>query len=185
MKDWADAQVHKKSAGILLGILAFTESSFFPIPPDFLLTPMVLLRREKWFTYATIATIASTLGGLLGYAIGALLYDTVGLWLINTYSLQGAVHSVQIYYDNSAFLATFISAFTFIPYKVFTIAGGIFNVKIVPFVIASFLGRGIRFYLEAFLMYRFGEKIGKVIYRYFAFAFLFAIILILIFVFVV
>lgn len=149
-----------------LAFLSFIESSFFPIPPDPLLMAMTAAKPKKYFYFATVCTAASVLGGVVGYFIGVTLFETVGQWVIDVYHLQEAFLVVAQKYEANAFLAIFTAAFTPIPYKLFTIAAGVFRVNIGTLVIASIIGRGTRFYVIAFLMSRLGERFKDKIEKY-------------------
>lgn len=168
IRDWAVRHAHSPWAVWVLGIVAFFESSVFPIPVDTFLVALVILNRKKWLLFGIVATIMSVIGGIAGYLVGWLLFDTVGVWLVETYHVQAEVLMVQGLYADNVFLTAFTSAFTFIPYKVFTIAGGAFKVSFIPFVVASILGRGSRFMAEAYLMHKYGEHIGRMIYKWFS-----------------
>jgi membrane protein YqaA with SNARE-associated domain len=168
IRHWAVAHAHHPSAVWILGIVAFCESSFFPIPVDTFLVALVILNRKKWLLFGIVATVMSVIGGIAGYLVGWFLFDTVGVWLVETYQIQSQLAIVQGLYADNVFLTAFTSAFTFIPYKVFTLAGGAFKVSFIPFVVASILGRGTRFMAEAYLMHRYGAHVGKVIYRWFS-----------------
>ena len=150
----------------LFGI-AFIESSFFPIPPDILLIAMVVAKREKWLRDAAICTIGSVCGALFGYFIGWSLYETVGKVIVNAYHLQPMMDLVGKKYADNAFLTVFTAAFTPIPYKVITIAAGLFRISIFTLVIASIVGRAGRFFLVAGALRIYGEKIEKSIEKYF------------------
>ncbi len=152
---------------VWLAIVSFAEASFFPLPPDMFLMPMVALRRERWFGYSLITALYSVLGGLFGYFIGWVLYSTVAEPLIDFYNLSAQVEQVGVLFQGNTFWAVFVSAFTPIPYKVFTITSGIFRVDILVFLLASFAGRWLRFLFEAWLMMRFGERIAKSIFKSF------------------
>lgn len=165
--DWTLRWSHTKYAKVSLFTLAFAESSFFPIPPDVLLIAMTVVHRYKWWVFASLALIGSVLGGMLGYYIGVGLYESVGKHIIEFYHLEKFFEVVQSKYDQNTFLAVFTAAFTPIPYKMFTIAGGLFHVSIPEFIIASILGRGGRFFSVALLLRIFGKKISDVIEKYF------------------
>lgn len=150
----------------LFGI-AFIESSFFPVPPDVLLIAMVVADRKKWLRNAAICTIGSVAGALLGYFIGLGLYETIGKAIVNTYHLQPTMDLVGRKYAENAFLTVFTAAFTPIPYKVITIAAGLFRISILTLVIASIIGRAGRFFLVAGALRIFGDKIEKTIEKYF------------------
>jgi len=149
-----------------LGIVSVAESSFFPIPVDVMLAPMVLARRDKAWWYATIATVASVIGGVLGYFLGAFLFDSVGAWLLDVYHAQETFEQVQGLFREYGVWIVFIAGFTPIPYKVFTITSGVMGIALIPFVIASLVGRAGRFFLVAALLYWGGEKIEDVLQKW-------------------
>ncbi|WP_438970936.1 YqaA family protein [Methylophaga sp.] len=140
-----------KHASYWLALVSFTESSCFLIPPDVMLAPMTLARPERAWFYASITTIASVLGGLLGYAIGLLAFQMVEPWLISL-GYMPAYQQAANWFDEWGFWAIFIAGFTPIPYKVFTIAAGAANMLLLPFIIGSLIGRGMRFFLVAALI---------------------------------
>ncbi len=152
-----------------LALLAFCESSFFPIPPDPLLMALSLskVRRSLW--YALICSVASVLGGILGYFIGLELWHLVSDFFFNY--IPGFTHEVfnivRDKYNQHAFLAVFTAGFTPIPYKVFTISAGVFEINFLIFIIASTIGRSLRFFIVAGLIRIFGEHIRNFIDRYF------------------
>lgn len=168
LKEWAMRIAHSRYAVFLLGIISFTESIVVPIPTDFILTPLVMLRPKKWWLYGLVATLTSVAGGVVAYFIGAYFFNTFGQEIFAVYHMQDDFLKVQALFDKNTFVAMFISAFTFIPYKVFAIAGGIFKINLASFIVASLLGRSLRFMVEAYVMHRFGQAIGRVMYRYFA-----------------
>lgn len=155
-------------APLALGIIAFAESSIFPLPPDLILVPMSLAQPRRAWMFATIATVASVLGGILGYAIGALLYDTVGQWLIEVYGYGGKLEAVRAAYARWGALVIVLKGFTPIPYKLVTIVSGLLGYNFVLFVVLSVLTRGARFFLLAGLLKRFGEPIKAGMERHFA-----------------
>lgn len=134
-----------------LGGLSFAESSFFPIPPDVMLAPMSLAQPQKAVWFATITTVTSVLGGLFGYWIGAVAFDAIAEWLAASH-YWGAYETAQSWFMQWGFWAVLVAGFSPIPYKVFTIAAGVAGLPLLPFVLASFLGRGGRFYLVALIM---------------------------------
>jgi membrane protein YqaA with SNARE-associated domain len=148
-----------KQAPWALGAVSFAESSFFPIPPDIMLIPMVLSDRQKAWWYATVATVASVLGGILGYAIGYYLYDAVGLPILKFYGREHALDSFMTFVQEYGVEAVIIKGMTPIPYKVVTIAAGVGKMNFAAFVGASIIARAMRFYLVAGLLYFFGEPI--------------------------
>lgn len=164
--DWLKHQADSKHAGVVLMLIAFAEASFFPIPPDIFLLPLVMAHREKWWKYALMTSLGSVLGGVMGYAIGLYLFTLIGEPLINFYGLQSQFSQVGYFLNETAFWGVFISAFTPIPFKVFTITSGAFNVSLPVFISAALIGRSMRFFLGAGLMYLFGERIGNTLYRY-------------------
>lgn len=140
-----------KYATYWLALVSFSESSFFLIPPDVMLAPMSLARPERAWFYAALTTIASVLGGLLGYAIGLFAFHLAEPWLISL-DYMHAYQQAAAWFDKWGFWAIFIAGFTPIPYKIFTIAAGAANMLLLPFVIGSLIGRGMRFFLVAGLM---------------------------------
>ena len=159
--------------GLLIGqkqnmqVIAFAESSFFPVPPDVLLIPMVIAERKKWFQIALICSVGSILGALLGYYIGYQFYELIGQKIVDLYNLQPAVDIVSAKYHEHAFIAIFTAAFTPIPFKVFTIVAGLVKISITTLIIASAIGRSARFFIVAILLRLFGEKIQYFIEKYF------------------
>jgi len=163
--NWMMEKAGDNRAPWALGIVSFVESSFFPIPPDVMLIPMVLSRREKAWWYATIATITSVLGGLLGYAIGYFAYQAVGLPILEFYGKAHALDSFISFVHEYGVPAVIIKGMTPIPYKVVTIAAGVANMDLVAFIGASIIARAMRFYLVAGLLYWFGQPIREFIER--------------------
>jgi membrane protein YqaA with SNARE-associated domain len=142
-----------------LAAVSFAESSFFPVPPDVILVPMALANPEKARLYALVCTIASVLGGIVGYAIGALLYDTVGHWLISAYGYGEGVEGFREAYAKWGAWIILIKGLTPIPYKIVTIASGFAGYNFLAFVVLSTITRGARFFLEAELLRIYGEPI--------------------------
>lgn len=167
LKSWVESYAEKPYAEWVLFIIAFTESSFFPIPPDVLLIAMAVITPSKAFRYAAVCLAGSVLGGVFGYFIGMLFYETVGQPILQFYGAMGHYETVRGLYNEHAFWAILAAGFTPIPYKVFTIAAGAFEVSISTLVIASIIGRGARFGLVAALFYFFGAPIKKFIDKYF------------------
>ena len=156
--DWCIAAAHKPYALWLMGAVSFAESSFFPIPPDTMLILMSLARPEKAWTYATLCTITSVAGGVLGYVIGAYLYDTVGHWLIAVYRLGDKVEAFRDAYVCYGALIILVKGLTPIPYKIVTITSGFAGYNIWLFIVFSIIARGVRFYFFAFLLNRYGAQ---------------------------
>src|SRR5437588_8484344 len=142
-----------------MGGVAFAESSFFPVPPDVMLIPMSLARPERAWLYASICTATSVLGGMLGYAIGALLYDSVGHWLIQFYGLGGKVESFRASYAEWGAVIILVKGLTPIPYKLVTITSGFAGYNVGLFVLCSIVARGGRFFAVAILLNRYGDVI--------------------------
>jgi membrane protein YqaA with SNARE-associated domain len=163
--NWTMSFAAHRNARKALAAISFAESSFFPIPPDVLLIPMVLAERRKAFEIAAICTVASVLGGILGYAIGAFLYDTVGQWVVNLYQFQDKMAHFKAQYEEWGMLIILLAGFTPIPYKVFTITSGLLAYDFGLFVLLSAIGRGGRFFLLAALLYYFGDPIRGFIER--------------------
>jgi len=167
LKLWVENFADKPYAGIALFIIAFAESSFFPIPPDVLLIAIALLKPRLSFRYALICSIGSVLGGMFGYLIGFQFYELIGKKIIEFYQLQQQYDAVKVMYDKNAFVAIAIAGFTPIPYKVFTIAAGAFQVSFPTLVVASALSRPARFFLVGGLIYSFGPRVKTFIDKYF------------------
>jgi membrane protein YqaA with SNARE-associated domain len=161
--DWCVDAAGKPHASWALGVISFAESSFFPVPPDVMLIPMALARPDRAFFYATVCTAASVAGGLLGYFIGAALYDTLGLWLIHLYGYGDKVEAFRQAYAHYGSLIILLKGLTPIPYKIVTITSGFAGFNIGLFVIMSIISRGIWFYLEAFLLDRYGARARGII----------------------
>ena len=167
--NWTLDKSSKKEAPWFLSIVSFAESSFFPIPPDIILIPMVLAKRTKAFIYASLCTLSSVAGGILGYIIGFLLFNSIGIFLINFYHLGDAVNEFKNYYNTYGAWIVIIAGFTPFPFKVITITSGLFQLNFIIFILCSIISRGARFYLVAGLLYLFGEKIKIFIDKYFNF----------------
>ncbi len=156
-----------RHAPVYLGILSFAESSFFPVPPDVMLAPMALARRNRAWFYAGITTLASVMGGMLGYVIGQeasqqfipFLQDA-GFWSDAGYKC------VSKWFNDWGFWAVFLAGFTPIPYKIFTISAGAIGMPFLPFVVASTIGRGGRFFIVAGIIFLGGEKMEQTLRRY-------------------
>ncbi len=164
--DWTLQLGSNRHAVWALAGVAFVESSVFPIPPDILLIPMVLAVRERAWVLAGICTIASVLGGYLGYAIGALLFDVIGQPIIDFYGFQAAfARFTEQYNELGAWIVAFFGVTPF-PYKVITIASGVTNLDPVVFGVASVASRGLRFFIVAALLWQFGPPIRAFVERY-------------------
>ena len=163
--DWTMRMAsHPKAPHALFGV-SFAESSFFPIPPDVMLVPMVLANRGKAWFYAAIATVASVLGGLAGYAIGYFMYETLGQWLIAVYGLGAQFEAYRAAYNEWGLWIILIKGLTPIPYKLVTIASGAAAFDFWVFIAASIATRGARFFLVAGLLYWAGGPIREFVER--------------------
>ena len=148
-----------------LGGLSFAESSFFPIPPDVMLAPMSLAQPRRAWRFALLTTITSVLGGILGYVIGLLAFDLVEP-LLKDAGYYPKYLQAKAWFDEWGFWAVFLAGFSPIPYKVFTITAGVSAMALLPFVVASVVGRGARFFLVASLMAWGGEKMEEQLHRW-------------------
>ena len=165
--NWTLEKAQHKNAKWYLSLISFAESSFFPIPPDILLIPMALASKANALFYAFICTLFSVLGGILGYAIGYFFYNSVGIYIVEFYHLENSFSVFGNYYKEFGILIVLGAGITPFPYKFITIASGVFGLNIFLFIIISIIGRGLRFYLIAILLYFFGEKIKLIIDKYF------------------
>lgn len=155
-------------APFALAAIAFAESSVFPIPPDVILAPMSLARPKLAWRYALICTIASVLGGMLGYAIGALLYDSLGQWLIHAYGYGDRMASLKETYARWGALVILLKGLTPIPFKLVTIVSGLLGYNFPLFVLLSVITRGARFFLIAGALTYFGDPLRVALERHFA-----------------
>lgn len=157
--DWTMRLAEHRHAGSALFSVSFIESSFFPIPPDVMLIPMVLAKRAKAWVYATIATLGSVIGGFFGYAIGYFLFEQVAKPLLSFYGyLDKFATFASQYNDYGAWIVLFAGITPF-PYKVITIASGATSLNLAVFALASVVARGLRFFVVAALLYWFGQPI--------------------------
>jgi membrane protein YqaA with SNARE-associated domain len=145
--------------------LSFAESSFFPIPPDVMLAPMSLATPKRAWYFAALTTLASVLGGLLGYLIGLFAFDLIQPYLYE-WGYWQAYERAQGWFDQWGFWAIFLAGFSPIPYKIFTITAGVISMALLPFLLASAIGRGARFFLVAGLMAWGGERMEQALHRY-------------------
>ena len=157
--DWVIRLAGHRHATPAMGVVSFLESSFFPIPPDVMLVPMVLANRAKAFRIALVCTVCSVLGGLLGYAIGFYFFETIGGWVVKTYGLQAGLEKFRAGFDEHGTWIILIKGLTPIPYKLVTIASGAAHFDLFTFVWASIVTRGARFFLVAALLWKYGEPI--------------------------
>ena len=154
-----------KSSNFYLGLVSFLESSFFPIPPDVMIIPMVIAKKKEFIKIFLIASIFSVLGGILGYLIGYLFFD-LAIYVIEFYDYEDKVEGLKLSMtEESGFVVwlsiLFLAGFTPLPYKVFTIASGLISFNLAVFIIVSLISRGLRFFIVSFLSYKFGELFTK------------------------
>ena len=173
--DWVLSWAHSPFGERALFVLALAESSFFPVPPDVLLIALVLGKRETWLRLAILCSIASVIGGLAGYAIGHFLwysgdsYSSIALFFFNNipgFTIE-SFNAVSKLYDVYSFWIVFTAGFTPIPYKIITITAGVANINVSIFVVASVISRSLRFFLVAWLIFKFGESINAFINKWF------------------
>lgn len=157
--DWTIALAASRHAEAALFGVSFAESSFFPLPPDLLLVPMTLAQPKRAWRYASICTLASVLGGLVGYAIGYFLLASVGRPILQFYGVMEQYHELKALFDQWGVWIILIKGMTPIPYKLVTITAGALNFALVPFVLASIVSRSMRFFLVAALLWKFGEPV--------------------------
>lgn len=164
--EWVLSWAHTPYGGLALFILAFAESSFFPIPPDVLLIALALSIPSRAFYFAFLCAVGSVLGGAFGYVIGMYLMDIVGDSIIGFYGLTGKYEYIQTLYRDYDAWAVAIAGFTPIPYKAFTITAGAFKINFWVFLGASFVSRALRFFIVAYLIYKYGKPIKGFIDKY-------------------
>lgn len=158
---------HKPHGAVALFVLSFAESSFFPIPPDVLQIALSLSRPKRSFYFAIVSTVASVLGGIAGYMIGLYFMEAIGYNIVKLYGFSEKFDYIQNLYRRYDAWAVGIAGFTPIPYKVFTIAAGAFQIKFWVFVAASAVSRAARFFIVAALIYKYGTPVKSFIDRYF------------------
>jgi membrane protein YqaA with SNARE-associated domain len=164
--NWVLAQAEKPYAEWLLFAMAVAEASVFPLPPDILLLPMAIARRDRAWRFAAICTAGSVIGGLIGYGIGALAMATLGQWVVETYHLQNAFQNFHDQFNKWGVWIILAKGLTPIPFKLVTIASGVAGLDLVAFAGACIITRGARFFLIAVLVRRFGAPIRDFIEKY-------------------
>ncbi len=164
--DWTMRQAKRKNAVWVLAAVSFIESSVFPIPPDILLIPIVLANRERAFVIALICTIASVVGGWLGYAIGYFLFESIGRQVFTFYHVMDTYLRLQDAFHEWGVWLIIIKGMTPIPFKLLTIASGAFHFSLLWFTIASVISRSVRFFLVAGLLWKFGERVRTFIEKW-------------------
>jgi membrane protein YqaA with SNARE-associated domain len=168
-KKCLDLAAHKSSK-FYLAIVSFIESSFFPIPPDVMIIPMIISKRDDFIKIFLVATIFSVLGGILGYLIGAFFFD-IGMQIMNFYGYENKLMDLKdSLINNKGFYAwlgiLFLAGFTPLPYKVFTIASGLISFNILIFILISLISRGLRFFIVSYLSYKFGNIFTEYMEKY-------------------
>jgi membrane protein YqaA with SNARE-associated domain len=167
MYDWVMKWASHKYNTAALGAISFMEASFFPIPPDPLLAAMGAAKPKSSLWYATVTTITSVLGGLFGYVIGYFFWQaTQGFFLTYVFKPE-LFQKVTGMYEEHVFLSVFLASFTPIPFKIFTVAGGVAQVSLIPFILAALIGRGARFFMVGAVMYFFGPPVMKLVEKHF------------------
>lgn len=167
MYDWVLGWADRPGGAWALFGIAFAESSFFPIPPDALLIPLVIGRPTRGLWFATVCTAGSVLGAVAGYMIGSFLFASIGQAILEFYGATGHYVSLGQMFNENLWLTLGTAGFTPIPFKVFTIAAGAFAVAFLPFVVVSTVSRGARFFIVAGLLTVFGERIREFVEKYF------------------
>lgn len=161
--DWCIAAADKPYALWLMGAVSFAESSFFPVPPDVMLIPMSLARPRRAWVYALVCSVTSVAGGVVGYAIGALLYDSIGQWLIHLYGYADKVEAFRASYAEYGAWIILLKGLTPIPYKIVTITSGFADYNLWLFILFSIIARGGRFFIVAIVLNRYGSWIRETI----------------------
>ncbi len=162
---WMMRNAEGPNAWAAMAVIAFAEASFFPIPPDIMLVPMVLANRRRAFLVAGWCTLWSVTGGALGYTIGALLFDSVGQWLIHVYGMGGGIDAFRAAYAKYGYWIM-VQGLTPIPYKLVTIASGFAGFNFGLFMLFSAITRGVRFFTETAVLFIFGEPVRRFIEKY-------------------
>ena len=164
----------------LLGFISFIESIFFPIPTDVLLIPMAISKPNNWYNLAIIATSMSVLGGIVGYFLGYFLFNEINPYILN-YGYEAEFLEAQSLFIEYGIIILFISSFTPLPYKIFVIVSGFLSVNLFLFIIISFIGRGMRFFLVSFISKKYGHEIVRFINHYFLYISAFIILIFVIY----
>ena len=165
--EWTLNKANHPKASWFLSIISFMESSFFPIPPDIILIPMIIAKRTKAWSYAFICTTSSVIGGLAGYCIGLFFYNTLGVLIVEYYGLTNQFSVFEKYYIQYGMWIVLGAGFTPFTFKFITIASGVFGLNVLLFTAVAIIARGLRFYLLAFLLKLFGQVIEQLIDKYF------------------
>ena len=163
--NWILSYANQPQAICVLAMISFAESSFFPLPPDPLLIAMIVANRKNAWRIATLCTVSSVVGGIVGYYIGAGLYETIGSWIVMTYGLEESFKNLQHEFLEWGFWIVALKGLTPIPYKIVTIASGVAGLNMTTFIVASIIARGFRFFMLAGLLWYYGPSIKNYIDR--------------------
>ena len=178
--DWTMRLAKHPKAEWALAWITFAESSFFPVPPDAILVPMVLANRQKAWRYALICIISSVLGGIAGYMIGSMLFDTLGEWILALYGLRESFEEVAARYNDMGWLMVLLGGgFTPLPYKVITITSGVTNMNLAVFIGISVLARSMRFALTCGVLYWAGPRAKEIIEKRLGLAFALLLVMVI------
>ena len=178
--DWTLNLAAHKHALLALALLSFVESSIFPIPPDILLIPMVLAMRDRAWLVAGVCTLASVIGGMMGYGIGFFMYEQIGKPILDFYHYSLKFSEFQVIYNKWGAWAVFFAGITPFPYKVITILSGMTGLSLPVFIIASIIARGMRFFIIAALLWKYGDAIRAFIERRLGLIFFLLVVLLLV-----
>jgi membrane protein YqaA with SNARE-associated domain len=178
--DWTLNLAGHKHALLALALLSFIESSIFPIPPDILLIPMVLAMRDRAWLVAGVCTVASVIGGMMGYGIGFFMYEQIGKPILDFYHYSLKFSEFQVTYNQWGAWAVFFAGITPFPYKVITILSGMTGLSLPVFIIASIIARGMRFFIIAALLWKYGDAIRAFIERRLGVMFFLLVVLLLV-----
>jgi membrane protein YqaA with SNARE-associated domain len=166
--DWTLSLAESRHSTLALAGIAFAESSFFPLPPDLVLLPMSLAKPQKAWFYAAVCTIASVAGGILGYFIGAALFDTLGQWIIKFYGYGPRIDALRDFYGQWGWAFILVKGLTPIPFKLVTIVSGLLGYSLPLFILLALITRGARFFIIAAAMNRFGDTFRGLLEKHFA-----------------
>ncbi len=177
-------EADKKYVLYVLAVVSFLESVIFPIPVDVFTFSLASVKPKKWVKFGLIATVSSVAGAFFAYFLGSYFFNLFGKQFIEFYGYQKHFNHVVKLFDNNTFIVMFTSAFTIIPFKIFTLIGGALKVSFIPFILASVIGRGLRFFLEVYLAQRFGKRVtDHIIKRFNLYSVIFVLLFIIYFLF--
>lgn len=167
LRDWIVRNAESKWAAPFLFVYSLAESIFSPFPIEIIQTPLTIVRPDRWFYFSLIAAFATFLGGLVGFAIGVWFFEILGEPLVQFYSLEDELAKATTLLENHVFIATFIAAFTPIPWKIFTVGAGLLAAPLMPFVLAAAIGRTLRFVLFGYIVRLWGGAVARIAFRHF------------------